>query len=122
MRRLAPWCAVVLLLGGCSYAWIRPDATPEQARADEERCREEAAASVQAAWSDVAFGWGPMYRPWGPAWYGGGPGWYGGGPGWYGGWPDPSVQLAAEQRLHDRCMRTKGYDLVRTDRKTGEPR
>src|ERR1700758_2600656 len=90
MRRLAPWVAVVLLLGGCSYAWIRPDATPAQARADEERWREEAAASVQSAWSDVAFGWGPMYRPWGPA--------------WYGGWPDPSAQLAAEQHLYDRCM------------------
>ena len=105
--------AVVFLLGGCSYAWIRPDATPAQARADEQRCRAEAADRVQDPWSDPAFGWGPMYRPGGSAWYG---------PGWYGWWPDPSAELAAQQRVLDRCMRTKGYDLVRVDRKTGEPR
>jgi len=83
-------------------------------RADEQRCRAETANLVQPVWSDAALGWGPMYRPWGPAWYGG--------PGWYGWWPDPSAELAAEQRAYDRCMRTKGYNLVRVDRKTGEPR
>jgi hypothetical protein len=114
MRRLGPWLALVFLLGGCSYAWVRPDATPAQVRADEQRCRAETANLVQPVWSDAALGWGPMYRPWGPAWYGG--------PGWYGWWPDPSAELAAEQRAYDRCMRTKGYNLVRVDRKTGEPR
>jgi hypothetical protein len=42
--------------------------------------------------------------------------------GWYGWWPDPSAELAAEQRAYDRCMRAKGYQLVRIDRKTGAPR
>jgi hypothetical protein len=110
---------MAVLLGGCSYAWIRPDATPDQAQADEQLCRAQAADLAREVWLDtLPYGWGPpMY---GPAWYGS-PGWYGG-PGWYGWWPDPSAELAAEQRAYDRCMRAKGYQLVRIDRKTGAPR
>ena len=118
MQRVAPSLVLALLLGGCSYAWIRPDATAAQARADEQVCRTQAAQLVNDVWLDAGPGaWGPMYRPWGSGWYG--PGWYGPGYGW---WPDPSAPLAAQQRLSDRCMRAKGYDLVRVDRKTGEPR
>ena len=121
MRRIVWWLAVAFFLGGCSYAWIRPDSTPAQAHADEQWCRAQAADLVQDVWLDASpFGWGPMYQPWGPSWSGT-PGWYGG-PGWYGWWPDPSAQLAAQQRVYDRCMRAKGYDLVRIDRTTGERR
>jgi hypothetical protein len=28
--------------------------------------------------------------------------------------------MASQQRVYDRCMRTKGYNLVRVDRRTGE--
>jgi len=119
MRRIVPWLAVALVLGGCSYAWIRPDSTPAEARAAEQWCRAQAADLVPDVWLDASpCCWGPTY-PWGPAWYTAGS--YGG-PGWYGWWPDPSAQLAAQQRVYDRCMRAKGYDLVRVDRKTGEPR
>ena len=114
MRRIASLVALALVLGGCSYAWIRPDSTPAQVHADEQVCRAQAAQLVRDVWLDAGpWAWGPMYRPWGPGWYG---------PGWYGWWPDPSAELAAQQRLHDRCMRAMGYELVRVDRKTGEPR
>ena len=114
MRRIAAPLALAFLLGGCSYAWIRPDATAAQARADEQVCRTQAAQVVNDVWIvGGSWAWGPTYRPWGPSWYG---------PGWYGRWPDPSAEPAAQQRLYDGCMRAKGYELVRLDRKTGEPR
>ena len=112
MRRVTPFFAAVLLLGGCSYAWVRPDATPQQVSADEQACRAEAANIVTRMMYDPAVWpgpWGPLGRSWGPGWY----------TGW---WPDPSTQLAAQQRVYDACMRARGYDLVRVDRKSGEPR
>ena len=30
---------------------------------------------------------------------------------------DPSWRAGAEQRVYERCMRGRGYDLVRTDKK-----
>jgi hypothetical protein len=104
--------AAALLLGGCSYVWVRPDTSPQQASADDQRCRTEATAIVNDVMLDVwswPGAWGPWPRRWGPGWY----------TGW---WPDPSAELAAQQRVYDRCMRAHGYDLVRVDRKTGEPR
>jgi hypothetical protein len=32
-------------------------------------------------------------------------------------YPDPSWQVVAEQRMFDRCMRGRGYELMRTDKK-----
>jgi len=98
--------------------WVRPGATPAEASADERRCRTEAAAVVD----DAMFYRASMPWEWGPP---GGryPGWPAGYRGGYGGWwPDPSAELAAEQSVYDRCMRAKGYDLVRVDRKPGQPR
>jgi hypothetical protein len=106
-----PFVAAALVLGGCSYAWIRPDATPQQVSADEQRCRAESTSLVNdVMWDTWTWRgtWGPPGMWWGPGWYSG----------W---WPDPSAQLAAEQRVYDRCMRAQGYDLVGIDRKTGEP-
>jgi hypothetical protein len=31
---------------------------------------------------------------------------------------DPSRQAMAEQSVYDRCMRGRGYELVRTDKKS----
>jgi len=127
MRSLTPFFAAVLLLGGCSYAWVRPDATPQQVGADEQACRAEAANIVSrmmfdptvwpGAWGPVAGPWGPVAGPWGPVVAGRwGPGWY---TGW---WPDPATQVQAQQRVFDSCMRARGYNLVRVDRQSGEPR
>jgi hypothetical protein len=108
MRRLMPFFAGALLLGGCSYAWVRPDATPEQVSADDQACRAQATSIANNLMYDA---WG-YPGAWGPA--GPRPGWYGGG------WADPSTALAAQQRVYDACMRARGYNLVRV--KSGEPR
>jgi hypothetical protein len=112
MRRLMPFFAGALLLGGCSYAWVRPDATPQQASSDDQACRAQAANVVNGLMYDPSVwpgAWGPPSRRWGPGWY-------------TGSWADPSAELAAQQRVYDGCMRARGYNLVRVDRKTGEPR
>jgi hypothetical protein len=107
MRRIIGFTAAALLLGGCaSYAWYRPDATPRMAASDERFCRSLASDPVNelavGAWSPTA-GWG--WRPWDGPWR----------RPWMGPWPDPASELAAEQRVLDRCMRARGYDLVRVD-------
>jgi hypothetical protein len=95
-----------LLVAGCaSYQWVRPDATAEVAATDERLCRAEARNVVYdvavSPWAPP-LGWGTWDGPWRR-------------PG-FGPWPDPSWQLAAEQRVLDRCMRAHGYDLVRVDK------
>jgi hypothetical protein len=100
MRRRLLAATLVMLLGGCaSYAWVKPDATAETAARDEAACRAEA--------RDLATGYvyggvgAPLgYPPWQPGRY-----------------ADPSWQAAAEQRMYDRCMRGRGYELMRTDKK-----
>jgi PBP1b-binding outer membrane lipoprotein LpoB len=43
MRRVYLVTTLALLLGGCaSYAWIKPDATPEVMARDDASCRAEA--------------------------------------------------------------------------------
>jgi hypothetical protein len=108
MRYLLSAIAAAALLGGCaSYAWIRPDTTPALVASDEQLCRAEAFDVIR----DVRFGgWGTTWTP-GAPWH-----WpWVGAPGYYAA-PDVSWQAAAEQRLYDRCMRAKGYELVRVDR------
>jgi len=115
MRHGIAVLALSSLLTGCSYAWMRADSTAAQVRADEQICHTQASLLVHDVWLDAApFGWGPMYRAWGPPWSDV--------PGWYDRWPDPSAQMFSQQRVYDRCMRTKGYNLVRVDRRTGEPK
>jgi hypothetical protein len=102
MRRLIGTTTLVLVLGGCaSYTWIKPDGTAEAKARDEQACRAEA--------HDLAFAYsvrGPG-APWGvPPWQQPGPYAY----------ADPSWQAAAEQRVYERCMRGRGYELVRTDK------
>ena len=103
MRRVYLVTTLALLLGGCaSYAWIKPDATPEVMARDDASCRAEARdLAGEYAYSDGGAPWG--YPPWqqGPM----------------SPYADPSWRATAEQRVYKRCMRGRGYDLVRTDKK-----
>jgi hypothetical protein len=103
MRRAA---VLSLMLAACTpLQWQKADATPEQARVDEEECR-------QLAWREAS------YRSWhyqsmmGPA-FARDPTGRG-----YMVWPHSAVvdpfayQMLDEQRLAQFCMESKGYALV----------
>jgi hypothetical protein len=97
MRRLIG-ATLVLVLGGCaSYTWVKPDVTAEVMARDEQTCRAEA-HDLAGAYVPAPGGYSPSRGP------------------WTGPYTDPSWQAAAEQRVYERCMRGRGYDLVRTDR------
>jgi hypothetical protein len=105
VRRRLFAATLVMLLGGCaSYAWVKPDATAETTARDEAACRAEArnlAAGYEygrVGYSGVGAPWG--YPPWQPVPY-----------------ANPSWQAVAEQRVYDSCMRGRGYELMRTDKK-----
>ena len=107
LRRSILASAFTVLLGGCaSYAWVNPNVSPDIAANDERSCRLEARdLSMQYAWSAGPWGYGPWaYGPWGRPW------------GWGGPYGDPSLQAAAEQRVYERCMQGRGYELVRVDK------
>jgi hypothetical protein len=98
---------LVLLFGGCaSYAWVKPDATAETTARDETVCRAEARdlatgyvyGRVGSVYGGVGAPWG--YPPWQPVPY-----------------VNPSWQAVAEQRVYDSCMRGRGYELMRTEKK-----
>ena len=101
MRRRLLAATLMMLLGGCaSYAWVKPDATAEMTARDEAACRAEARdLATGFVYGGGGAPWG--YPPWQPVPY-----------------PDPSWQVLAEQRVYDRCMRGRGYELVRTDKKS----
>ena len=101
MRRLVFAAMLVMLLAGCaSYAWVKPDATTETTARDDAACRIEARnlAATGYVYGAVGAPWG--YPPWQAAPY-----------------ADPSWQAVAEQRVYDQCMRGRGYELKRTDKK-----
>ena len=103
MRRVLLAATLALLLGGCaSYAWVKPDVTAEVRARDEDSCRAEA-RDLANEYAYGGFGAPPLYSP-GPR-------------PWMGPAADPSWQAAAEQRVYERCMRGRGYDLVRIDKK-----
>ena len=94
---------LALLLGGCaSYAWVKPDVTAEVKTHDETTCRAEA-RDLTSEYAYGGFGapwaYSPGRRP------------------WAGPYADLSWQAAAEERVYERCMRGRGYDLVRIDKK-----
>jgi hypothetical protein len=101
IRRSVVFAALMLLLGGCAtYAWVKPDATAELTAKDEQSCRAQAHdLSMEYALTSYGVPWGaePWRRP------------------WMGPYGDPSMRAAAEQRVYERCMRERGYNLVRTD-------
>ncbi|HEV8583398.1 MAG TPA: hypothetical protein VGT02_00350 [Methylomirabilota bacterium] len=100
MRRMLAGAALALVLGGCgaSYAWVKPNATAEARESDEAACRAEARDLTQEyAYGGVGAPWNfsPWRRP------------------WTGPYADPAWQIAAEQRVFERCMRGRGYELKR---------
>lgn len=100
MRAVLIAVALALLAGGCAtYTWYHPNVPPEIAERDSQECREQARQLVT---------WELMDDD--PFWSG---------PGWRhrrGPFVGPMTSgLAMEQNLHDRCMRAKGYALVRQD-------
>jgi hypothetical protein len=103
MRRLLLAATLVMLLGGCaSYAWVKPDATAEITARDDAACRAEARDLA----TGYIYGGGGIGAPWGyPPWQ-------------TVPYMDPSRQAMAEQSVYDRCMRGRGYELVRTDKKS----
>jgi hypothetical protein len=102
MRHALIGAALVVLLAGCGgrYAWQKPDATAEALARDEASCRAEARdLAHEYAHGGVGAPWtfSPWRRP------------------WTGPYADPSWRVEAEQRVFERCMRGRGYELVRTD-------
>jgi hypothetical protein len=100
---------LAMLTSGCAtYAWFRPDTPPELAVQDEAEC----AQLARDAAYDIVFGTFPrMYAgPWRPWPH---PGWWGWGDPYWWGPGDPLWRMDVEQRIHDRCMRNRGYELHR---------
>jgi hypothetical protein len=105
MRPLAAFmvaAAVALGLVACTpMQWVKPDAPAEQARSDEQACR-------QAAWREAQFQSYQYQYQFQPIVVG---------PGQVvlpsGAFVDPYAhQFVAESRLADFCMESKGYQLV----------
>ncbi len=110
MRRLMAIGALALLTTGCAtYSWYRPDTPPELAARDQAECYDLARDSAR----DIAFSAFPRIygapRPWPTL---GWPGWGFSDPYW-GPAGDPLWRMEVEQRIHERCMRSRGYDLQR---------
>jgi hypothetical protein len=88
-------------------AWVKPDSTPEQADADSLQCQHDAWLEAHRYW---------YYRPFGPMAFRdalgrpifAGP---------YGSGADPFADPALqESRLALFCMRSKGYELVPSEK------
>ena len=96
--------AMTLALAACApLQWMRSDATPEQATADEKACR-------QAAWQEANhryLGYGP-FSPWVYRDVFGRPLFYPPGGPFFDPYFDRYIE---ESRLSDFCMRAKGYEL-----------
>ena len=101
LMRSLMFAVFMLLLGGCAtYTWVKPDATAELTAKDEETCRAQAHdLTMEYALTSYGVPWGaePWRRP------------------WMGPYGDPSMRAAAEQRVYERCMRERGYNLVRKE-------
>jgi hypothetical protein len=109
MRRMLALGAFALVLSGCAtYSWYRPGTPPDLAAQDATECAQLARDATQ----DIAFSAFPRlyagpFRTW-PY-----PGWAGwGDPYWWG--PGDSLwRMDVEQRIRDRCMLNRGYELHR---------
>jgi hypothetical protein len=113
MRGLIAVAALAVVASGCAtYSWYRPGTPPDLAAQDEAECRQLARGAAQ----DIALSALPRF--YGPRFYGPGApwpyeGWGGWGDPYWGPASDPLWRLDVEQRIHDRCMRSRGYDLYR---------
>lgn len=107
MRGVIAIAGLALLTSGCAtYSWSRADTPPEVVARDQAECYDLARDSAR----DITFSafprlYGPP-RPWptlGSPWSD--PYWGPAG--------DPLARMDVEQRIHERCMRSRGYDLQR---------
>jgi hypothetical protein len=95
--RLAVVLGLAFVVSGCAtYSWHHPTVPPEITQRDSEECRDRSRRLVALElMGDDPFWWGPGWRyqraPFGPMTSG----------------------LAMEQDAYDRCMRSKGYALVK---------
>jgi hypothetical protein len=113
MKRMAIAVAVPLAAGCANLEWVKPDATPQQAQADSQYCREIAEDEARDAYLDVLAGFGPLpyrapfgWRPVGYPFYPYDP--------YYNAFADPLAdRMMLESDLENFCMRAKGYRLVR---------
>lgn len=109
MRRVIAVAALGLATSGCAtYSWYRADTPPDLAAQDVAECAQLARDSAR----DIAFSAFPRlyagpFRPWPYAGWGA---W--GDPYWWGP-SDPLWRMEVEQRIHDRCLRSRGYELYR---------
>ena len=113
MRRLIALAALALLTSGCAtYSWYRPDTPPDLAAQDAAECSELARdAARDIALSALPRFYGdPFYGPLRPWPY---PGWGAWSDPYWGPAGDPVWRLDVERRIHDSCMRSRGYDLYR---------
>jgi hypothetical protein len=90
---------VLVLASGCaSYSWYHPNVPPELIARDEAECREQARQLVTLELMDDPFWWDPGFRH-------------------RRGLGLPvTTGLAMEQDVFNRCMRFKGYALVKDPR------
>ena len=107
-RTLLVVLSAALLSAGCaSYSWYRADTPADVVARDQAECYDVARQSaLDVPFSAFPGAYGP--RPWPSV-----------------GWPDPywgaagdpRWRMDTEQRLHDQCMRGRGYDLQRVPKK-----
>src|SRR5919109_3596098 len=100
---------ICVLFAGCAtYVWTKPGVAPDLAARDEAECRAQARdLATEYAFARSPY-WDPRFGVWRPG-LGPDPFWWG----WGGPVPDPTWSLQVEQRVYDRCMAFKGYNLVK---------
>ena len=111
MRRIAvvTFAGAALLSGCASMEWAKPDASSEQARADEQACFQASLREAQTRTAHYPSA-GPVVAP--NASGGGAVMWPGGS------MVDPyGYQMLEQNRLAQFCMEAKGYQLVPAARK-----
>ena len=106
MRRLIAIAGLAVLTSGCAtYSWYRPETPPDVTARDRAACsalaRDSARDSTFSAFPRL---YGPPRPRTTPGFPWSDPYW---GPG------DPLWRMDVEQRVEERCMRERGYDLQR---------
>jgi hypothetical protein len=116
MRGILAVAALALATSGCAtYRWYRADTPPDLAVQDDVECTQLARDAAQ----DIALSAFPRF--YGPVFYRPGRFWpyWGWGP-WddpyWGPAGDPLWRMDVERAIHDRCMRSRGYELQREPR------
>ena len=109
MRAPVAIAALALFVSGCAtYTWSRLDTPPDVVAREQAECD----TLARSAANDVTFSALPRFYGVGGPWpYAG---WGAFGYPYWGPAGDPMWRLEAEQRLTDRCMRDRGFELRRT--------